>query len=259
MPISKQTRFEVFKRDSFKCVYCGAAAPEALLQIDHVKPLAEGGDDNILNLATACTPCNSGKGARELADNSVVERQRAQLEQLQERREQLEMLIEWRRGLAGLKDAEAQEAARRWTEITEGYSLNDFGLDKIRRWIRRDGLSRLLDAMETSEDYLKRGAEGRFEKESVEHAFSMIPRLISVSKVTEKKPYWKDITYIRGILRRRLSWLREQDAILLLEEAVLAGYDTEDLKAMAKEARSWTQWSSDMDQMIAATEKKTQE
>ena len=27
--ISKKTRFEVFKRDSFKCQYCGASAPEA--------------------------------------------------------------------------------------------------------------------------------------------------------------------------------------------------------------------------------------
>lgn len=36
-PISKTLRFEVFKRDSFKCQYCGAEAPNVLLHIDHIK------------------------------------------------------------------------------------------------------------------------------------------------------------------------------------------------------------------------------
>ena len=254
--VSKRVRFEVFKRDSFKCVYCGAVAPEVLLQIDHVKPLAEGGDDDILNLVTACAPCNSGKGARQLSDHSAIEKQRAQSEELQERREQLEMMLEWRRGLQDLKDTEVEETAKRWIEITEGYSLNDFGRDQLRRLIRQHGLTRVLDAMESVESYLKRGEDGHFLKESVERAFSMISRVISVAKTTERKPYWRDIAYARGILRRRLSWMREQDAIWLLEQAVLVGYDVEDLKAMAKVARSWSQWSNDMDQMILKAEKK---
>ena len=41
--ISKKTRFEVFKRDSFKCQYCGASAPEAILVVDHIDPFSKGG------------------------------------------------------------------------------------------------------------------------------------------------------------------------------------------------------------------------
>ena len=50
--ISKKNRFEVFKRDSFTCQYCGASAPDVLLEVDHIKPVASGGTNDILNLIT---------------------------------------------------------------------------------------------------------------------------------------------------------------------------------------------------------------
>jgi len=59
--IPDSTRFEVFKRDQFKCQYCGRCAPEIVLEIDHVDPHSKGGSDEILNLITSCRDCNSGK------------------------------------------------------------------------------------------------------------------------------------------------------------------------------------------------------
>lgn len=53
-PIPKTMRFEVFKRDSFTCQYCGATATQKLLHCDHVVPVAEGGETTLLNLITAC-------------------------------------------------------------------------------------------------------------------------------------------------------------------------------------------------------------
>lgn len=64
--ISKKTRFEVFKRDGFKCQYCGAHPPGVLLHVDHIVAVAAGGENGIDNLVTACEPCNLGKGARAL-------------------------------------------------------------------------------------------------------------------------------------------------------------------------------------------------
>ena len=43
-PIPRTVRFEVFKRDSFTCQYCGVKAPDAVLQVDHIKPVAAGGE-----------------------------------------------------------------------------------------------------------------------------------------------------------------------------------------------------------------------
>ena len=78
--IQKSVRFEVFKRDSFTCQYCGAQAPEAVLHVDHIKPVSNGGDNSVINLVTSCVACNLGKGAKELSDNSVIGKQKAQLD-----------------------------------------------------------------------------------------------------------------------------------------------------------------------------------
>ena len=80
--LSKKKRFEVFKRDSFKCQYCGRSAPDVILEVDHIVPVAEGGKNDMLNLVTSCRDCNRGKGKRLISDNSAVERQKKQLEEM---------------------------------------------------------------------------------------------------------------------------------------------------------------------------------
>lgn len=62
MAIGKRLRFQIFRRDNFACRYCGlTAAAGAVLEVDHVKPRAEGGRDVPTNLVTACEGCNLGK------------------------------------------------------------------------------------------------------------------------------------------------------------------------------------------------------
>lgn len=46
VPISKALRFEVFKRDSFTCQYCGRSAPEVVLEVDHIVPVSKGGTND---------------------------------------------------------------------------------------------------------------------------------------------------------------------------------------------------------------------
>ena len=54
-------RFEILKRDDFKCVYCGRGAGEVILEIDHINPVSVGGLSNLENLVTSCKDCNIGK------------------------------------------------------------------------------------------------------------------------------------------------------------------------------------------------------
>lgn len=102
--LSKKKRFEVFKRDSFKCQYCGRSAPDVILEVDHIVPVAEGGKNDMLNLVTSCRDCNRGKGKRLISDNSAVERQKKQLEEMNEIREQTQMLIDWKKELLEIEE-----------------------------------------------------------------------------------------------------------------------------------------------------------
>lgn len=71
MAVSKRLRYEILRRDSHTCRYCGASAPDVPLRVDHVVPVALGGSDEPGNLATSCEPCNSGKSSMP-ADAATV-------------------------------------------------------------------------------------------------------------------------------------------------------------------------------------------
>lgn len=67
VPLSKSKRFEILRRDNYKCQLCGATqGTGAVLHVDHKIPLASGGTYYDENLWTLCEDCNLGKSAREL-------------------------------------------------------------------------------------------------------------------------------------------------------------------------------------------------
>lgn len=62
--ISDKLRYQVLKRDNFKCCACGASPaknPAVELHIDHIIPWSKGGETTIDNLQTLCSKCNLGK------------------------------------------------------------------------------------------------------------------------------------------------------------------------------------------------------
>lgn len=63
MAVSKRLRYEILRRDNHACRYCGGIAPDVSLTVDHVVPVALGGNDQPDNLVAACRDCNAGKSA----------------------------------------------------------------------------------------------------------------------------------------------------------------------------------------------------
>lgn len=59
--MNRSLRFRVLARDKFTCRYCGAKAPDVVLEVDHIQPRSHGGLDRMLNLVTSCYDCNQGK------------------------------------------------------------------------------------------------------------------------------------------------------------------------------------------------------
>lgn len=85
--VTKKIRFEVFKRDGFRCGYCGKSPPSVTLEIDHIHPKSKKGKDDINNLITSCFDCNRGK--RDIPLNRLPNTLSENLSVLQEQEEQL--------------------------------------------------------------------------------------------------------------------------------------------------------------------------
>lgn len=55
-------RYDIFKRDKFRCVLCGRTAQDGVkLHVDHIIPVSKGGKTTPSNLRTLCETCNLGK------------------------------------------------------------------------------------------------------------------------------------------------------------------------------------------------------
>ncbi len=65
--ISTHMRFEIMKRDTFRCCLCGATLERTrALEIDHIVPQSRGGSNSPWNLWVLCWECNNGKSDKML-------------------------------------------------------------------------------------------------------------------------------------------------------------------------------------------------
>lgn len=241
--VSKKTRFEVFKRDSFKCQYCGSSAPDVILEVDHIKPKSKGGKNDLFNLVTSCKACNRGKGAKTLDDSSAVQKQKRQLDELNEKRIQTEMLLEWREQLATLEEEHVDLISRKIDDALIAYNktISDVGKKSVARWIRRFGINNVLDAIRSASE----------QADNAEKLFDLIGKIAHVNKRAERQPWLKRAYYIRGILNKRLDYVNDWMCIKVIEDASIAGVPIDEIEELSKEVRSWTHFKETLEEMHA--------
>lgn len=246
--LGKKVRFEVFKRDRFTCQYCGRQAPDVVLVVDHIHPVAKGGADELLNLITSCDGCNAGKGATSLDDDAMVSKQRAQLELLAERRDQIDMMLQWSKGLSEQRDYEVEAFIERCSPHMGGRQITDLGRATVKKWLRTFNLVELLEALDISvTQYAVPDREGRVSVEAAQRVFDSVPGIARVRRLPEIE---RELFYVRGIVRRRFSVCDERLAIELLRAAVSVGVTVERLKEMARGAASWWDWAGEMSDLV---------
>jgi hypothetical protein len=232
-PISKSVRFEVFKRDKFTCQYCGAKAPEAVLHIDHVKPVAEGGDNDIMNLLTACQGCNGGKGKRLLSDSTAIDKQRAQIEELEERRQQIEMMLQWRSDLASIQQPIYDVIIERFRTLCNGFVPNELGMIKVRKWVKQYSLEIIIESIEETISKYGVWQGNEITPDSWQDAFERVARFCAAKVKYGSGPDLDRLLYIQGIIRNRVGnkWLKCLDDLKSLRDA---GYTIEQIEGAAK-------------------------
>lgn len=57
----KEERIKVYEKCQGHCAYCGCTLEYKDMQVDHVKPVYRGGEDDISNMLPACRSCNHYK------------------------------------------------------------------------------------------------------------------------------------------------------------------------------------------------------
>lgn len=68
----RRKRDAVLLRDQYTCQVCGQVSEE--LEVDHIKPKAYGGSDDMTNLRAICVPCHKVKTASEGANRGYLNR-----------------------------------------------------------------------------------------------------------------------------------------------------------------------------------------
>jgi len=235
--ITKKLRFEVFKRDSFTCQYCGESAPDVILEVDHVNPVKRGGENEILNLVTACFDCNRGKGKHPLSENDTLKKQKEQLDELNIKREQLKLLMNWKKELNNIAD----EQIGYINDFLSGYglgSLTEFGAKKYKRLIKNNGFKLVYDCFEISFDqyYVED------DRESLEKAIRFVEKIVRNKKLEQKDPIAAKRYYIRGILKNRLGYFNEKRLWAMLIKHLKSMDDYAIFEGYAKECRNWSEF-----------------
>ncbi len=147
MSIGKKLRFDVFKRDSFTCQYCGNHPPEVILEVDHIKPKSKDGNDDINNLITSCFDCNRGKSNIELSDvpNTILKNK----ELIEEKESQY---IEYHKLLAKIDkriNGDINKVDEVYTRYFPKWSLSHgFKKTTLKSFLSRLGVNECVDSME---------------------------------------------------------------------------------------------------------------
>lgn len=138
--LTKKKRFRIFKRDNFTCMYCGRRPPHVTLEVDHIKPVCEGGTDDLANLITSCFECNRGKSGESLSviPASLAEIQARRLEAL----EQAEELHKAERRAAKRAAADVDEL-----EMEFSVSFSAPARRSVMMFIQKLGLNEVAEAM----------------------------------------------------------------------------------------------------------------
>lgn len=238
--ITKKIRFEVFKRDSFTCQYCGQMAPDVVLEVDHIIPVSQGGKNEVLNLVTSCFDCNRGKGKDKLNEKNEILKQQKQLKEMSEKREQMKMLLAWREELKNFKMDQSEELSIMFYKLTNR-SFGEAGDKKVIKWLGEFDFLELIECLEISVDQYFTGTD-----ESASKAFNFIPRIAQMRKIQKNNPIIGKRNYLKAILRKRLSYINDEMLAKMLYE-VETDEDFEDVKKIINTCSSWTNFRCEFD------------
>ena len=233
-PISKKLRFEVFKRDNFTCQYCGRMAPEIILEIDHINPISNNGDNNILNLITSCRDCNRGKGKRKLTDKQELEKQQEQLKELNEKQEQLKEMLKWKKELEKFNDKQVNEIEK----LIFPETFTEYGRNNIKKHIDKYGFEEVYESFKI--------AINRYE---LEEATKKLGGILYNRKMQNTNPNLYLINKICYYAKKKYNFFDEVKIKTFIKKNKLDSEQIEEILDIIKMCRNWSQFRDTLEEI----------
>lgn len=147
-PISKKLRFEIFKRDSFKCQYCGAKPPKVPLEVDHIVPVSKGGKNDELNLITSCFDCNRGKSNNEL--EIVLDTTLSKVQKIRVAQEQYREIKKLQNKEKKIMNEQINEIESVYSSVFQDYYFANKFRISVKKFILKLSFEEVLESMETA-------------------------------------------------------------------------------------------------------------
>lgn len=236
--ISKKIRFEVFKRDSFTCQYCGRMAPDIVLEVDHINAVANGGENDVMNLITSCFDCNRGKGKRKLSQKDEVKKQQEMLKELNSKREQLKMLLDWKEELLNFNNTQVDIFEAKFKELT-GFCITEHGKKRVLKGIKEFDLINLLDSFEISYNQYYNGKE-----DSVYKVFDYTFRICNMREKQNNNRSLYYFNYLKKSFDTNGFYFSHQRIRKFINETIKSDSDFDVLKSILKNSRNWSDFVS---------------
>ena len=238
--ISKKIRFEVFKRDAFTCQYCGRTAPDVVLEVDHINPIANGGSNDLMNLITSCHDCNRGKGKRTLTDKEELKKQQEQLKRINEQREQLKMMLEWKNELMKFNDEQIDILEEIFNSRFD-CSFSDSGRKTISKSIKEFGFDEVYEATNISVS----------QYDDVNKAFNYIARICETRKQQKANPILKDINRILAIAKNNCPYFNGYPIKHYLKKYMMPG-DVDEVTYIASTTHSFSKFKQELEEYFGS-------
>lgn len=124
-------------------------------------------------------------------------------------------------------------------EENYGVYVKEGGIKRINKWVREYKLSLLVESIIAG--FQQYGEVGMI------NDFSKIER-IAYNK-TKSNIDEQDIYYIRGILRKRLEYISETDALVYMRKAYKSGVEIDDIRDLSLTVDSWEEFKEAIESM----------
>lgn len=206
--LSKKIRFEVFKRDNFTCQYCGKKSPDVILHVDHIIPVSKGGNNDLINLITACKDCNLGKSDRKLKDLSVIDKKRKEIEEINEKHEQFQMLAEWNKILLNFEKEKLEKLIYYVNERISIYDrqITPLGAKILERLLKQFDYSLITECLDISlNQYLRFKNDGSLKLESITNAMNKLPGICYNTKEKRDNPILGEISKLYNMAKNKFG------------------------------------------------------